>query len=194
MKTSFSIFLLVLLATFLGCAAPTNLQRPSIQEQPLVPGDRVRVSVSDALGKQLGLAGSQSSYAYGVVWRPGRFVGPLVALDADTLFLEPQIALPLAFVTKVEVSRGRGEKSNVGKGARIGFLVGAALGALSGVIVGGGFGDCYELDGCSKEFALLGGAGGGLLGTLIGARVGAMNPGEVWEEVPLEKVRMSSLR
>jgi len=127
MKTKFSIFLLVLLTTFLGCAA--NLQRPSIQKQPLAPGDRIRVSVSDAQDKQF-------------------FVRPLVALDAYTLkiwinrcewdlarFLENQVALPLASVTKVEVSWGK--KSNGFIGAGIGALVGAGTGA----VIGFSFGD-----------------------------------------------------
>ena len=65
MKTTFSIFLLVLLVTFLGCAARTKFQRPGIQGQPLAPGDLVRVPVSNAEDKQ-------------------SVVGPLVAQGADT--------------------------------------------------------------------------------------------------------------
>ncbi len=110
MKTSFSIFVLVLLATFLGCAAQTNLQRPNIQEQPLVPGDRVRVSYSISGVGWKTITGKRSK----------RIVAPLVALDADTLVLENQVALPHAWITKVEVSRGK--KSNRLAGGLIGGL------------------------------------------------------------------------
>lgn len=44
MKTKSSILLITIAATLLGCAA--NLKRPSIQEQSLARGDRIRVSVS----------------------------------------------------------------------------------------------------------------------------------------------------
>ncbi len=64
MKTTFSIFVLVLSVTYLGCAA--NLKRPSIQEQPLAPGDRVRVSAPKVNSKP--------------------FVGIIYAMDSDTQF------------------------------------------------------------------------------------------------------------
>ena len=186
MNTKFSIFLLVLSATYLGCAA--NLQRPNRQEQPLAPGDRLRVSVSEAQGKRF-------------------FVGSLVALDAYTLkiwinrcewdlarFLENQVALPLAFVTKVEVSRGK--KSNSLIGAGIGALVGAGTGAIIG------FSDGDDPPLFSEEpfpfsaeqkaaiLALMGGAIGAIIGAIIGANVES----ERWEEMPLEKVPMSNFR
>ncbi len=185
MKTSFSIFVLVLLATFLGCAA--NLQRPDIQEQPLAPSDRIRVSVSKVQGKRF-------------------FVGSLVALDADTLkiwinrcewdltrFLENQVSLPLASVTKVEVSRGK--KSNGLIGAGIGALVGAGTGAVIGFSLGDDpplFGEPFPFS-AERKAAILALLGGGI-GAIIGALIGAKVESEYWEEVPLEKVRMSNLR
>ena len=156
MKTSFSIFLLVLLAAFLGCAA--NLQRPSIQEQPLAPGDRLRVSYSNGVSK--------------------RFVGNLVALRADTLFLKNHTVPLASSVTKVEVSRGSA-------GTALGGLVGLGLGGfLTGAVIGGiiADADCADLD-CVDETisrAFL----GGFVGAIVGAGVGIANSGERWEELP----------
>ena len=129
------------------------------------PGDLVRVSTSDGQIQQY-------------------FVGTLVALDAYTLFLENENALPLGSVTKLELYRGR--KSNTGKGAFIGFVGGAGFGAALGATGGG----CEEF-GCPAVWGLI---VGGLLGTLIGTIVGAAWLGDIWQEVPLENVRQSSLK
>ncbi len=158
MKTSFSIFLLVLLAAFLGCAA--NLQRPSIQEQPLAPGDRLRVSYSNGVSK--------------------RFVGNLVALRADTLFLKNHTVPLASSVTKVEVSLGSA-------GTALGGLVGLGLiGFLGGAFIGGiiadATDDCADLDCLPVDFSGL--FLGGFVGGILGAGVGIANSGERWEELP----------
>ena len=158
MKTSFSIFLLVLLAAFLGCAA--NLQRPSIQEQPLAPGDRLRVSYSNGVSK--------------------RFVGNLVALRADTLFLKNHTVPLASSVTKVEVSRGSA-------GTALGGLVGLGLGGfLTGAVIGGIIAeekvDCAGLGCLDVDFSGL--FLGGFVGAIVGAGVGIANSGERWEELP----------
>ena len=153
METRFSIFLLVLLAAFLGCAA--NLQRPSIQKQPLAPGDRLRVSYSNGVSK--------------------RFVGNLVALRADTLFLKNHTVPLASSVTKVEVSRGSA-------GAAFGLgLIGFLGGAFIGGIIADATDDCADLD-CLDE-AVGGIIGGGFVGGILGAGVGIANSGERWEEV-----------
>ncbi len=140
------------------------------EEMVIEPGDRVRVTVSS------------------------KIVGTVVTFVADTLVLKLEgqstWAVPLASMKKLEVSRGR--KSNVGKGAGRGFLIGAALGVTVGALTGGGFGDCdftHDTDsgGCSAQFALVGGLAFGLLGAGIGAIAGGANPGEEWQEVPVEK-------
>jgi len=89
---------------------------------------------------------------------------------------------------KLEVGHGR--KSNLGKGAKIGFLVGAGVGGIWGAVAGSG--DCLGLDdradpkGCSISLGIFSGAALGLLGTGLGAGIGAANPGEIWEEMNLE--------
>ena len=158
MKTSFSIFLLVLLAAFLGCAA--NLQHPSIQEQPLAPGDRLRVSYSNGVSK--------------------RFVGNLVALRADTLFLKNHTVPLASSVTKVEVSRGSA-------GTAHGGLVGLGLGGfLTGAVIGGIIAeekvDCAGPGCLDVDFSGL--FLGGFVGAIVGAGIGIANSGERWEELP----------
>lgn len=153
MKTSFSIFLLVLLAAFLGCAA--NLQRPSIQEQPLAPGDRLRVSYSNGVSK--------------------RFVGNLVALRADTLFLKNHTVPLASSVTKIEVSQG-----SAGTALGLGFI-GFLSGAFIGGIIADRIVDCADLN-CLDE-AVSGGIVGGLVGGILGAGMGIAHSRDRWEEL-----------
>ena len=175
MKTKFSIFLLIIAGTYLGCAGSTRIQRPNIQEQPLAPGDRVRVSAPKVNSKP--------------------FVGIIDALDADTLFLENQITLPLASVTKIEVSRGR--KSKAGTGAGIGALVGAGTGAAMGFSDGDDpplFSEGEPFLFSAEQKAGLGAIAGGGIGAIIGALIGANQKSDRWEEVPLEKVRAGNFQ
>jgi len=46
---------------------------------------------------------------------------------------------------------------------------------------------CFE----KKEAAIIGGIGLGFLGTVIGATAGAIRRAERWEEMPLERIRVS---
>jgi hypothetical protein len=130
---------------------------------PVVPGDRVRVCVLVA----------ETVY-----------LSRLVALSADTLFLEDQIAVPFTSITKLEVSRGR--KSTARKNAGTGLLVGTGLGAVVGAVT------LSRVWNDSGYAAFLAGGYSGLLGTLIGVVVGSKNSHETWGEVPLEKMHMSS--
>ena len=104
------------------------------------------------------------------------------ALRADTLVLETT-QCPLASVTRLDVSGGR--KSN----AVVGFLVGAGLGLVGSLAV------CNFTDTCQvfsdndvrgdvvTVSGLMGGALGGITGYLIKT--------ERWEEIPLERLRVS---
>ena len=123
-----SIFLLVLLSNLFGlCQLICNVQTD--RSSRWLPATAFVCRYRRPMGKRF-------------------FVGSLVALDAYTLkiwinrcewdlarFLENQVALPLASVTKVEVSWGK--KSNGFIGAGIGALVGAGTGA----VIGFSFGD-----------------------------------------------------
>ena len=158
----------------------------------LVPGMRVRVTASKFLQRVKGVSISRARRTEKL-----RYVGRVVTSNRDTLVIRAQgwdesFFIPFEFLKKLELSRGR--KSNLGKGAKVGFLVGAGLGAIFGVVAGWGecpFGvaDISNPDGCSTILGIYAGAFLGLLGTGIGAGVGAAHPGEVWEEVSLEELK-----
>ncbi len=157
---------LVLLAALLLACAPTG--PPRFWIEPVAPGDRVRVT------------------AWSVV--PGRPVGTVVSLGADTCVLEVEgraepLTLPLASVTRLEVSRG--QESNVGKGALTGGLIGAAFGLFVGLIVGSDP-EFFGENAFANSVAVLGGAGIG-----VGAIIGSLSTSDRWEEVPLERLHVS---
>ena len=75
----------------------------------------------------------------------------------------------------------------------IGVGTGVVIGATLGALTGGGFSgrcnalsDDENLEGCSDSFAIIGGIGLGLVGSVIGAIAGAAaGPVEVWEEIQI---------
>jgi MFS family permease len=111
-------------------------------------------------------------------------VATLEAWRGDTLVLARPwtYELPLASVTRLEVSRGRKSHTLIGLG--IGFIGGAAIGGLvaTGFDEGGGDWGNYFLVG-----AAIGGAAFGA----IGAGIGALVKSDRWEEVPLDQLRVS---
>jgi len=138
------------------------------------PGARVRVTAPDVgINKQ---------------------AGRLTAVGADTLIMDT-LRVAVASVTKFEVHRGR--KSNARKGALIG---GSVLGAgglgLSILWIAGGCEDwSSSYDGCevgeaaavtAATTAITFGVGAGL-----GALIGAFIKSDKWEEVPLDRLRVS---
>ena len=114
-----------------------------------------------------------------------RHTGLLVAVQRDSLTVDT-LTVARASITRLEVQRGR--KTNARKGAWIGAL---SLG-LAGV--GLGIAGCadYDCDGdeWSAVIGVLGGVGA-LGGGLIGLGVGALIKTERWEEVPLDRLRVS---
>ncbi len=102
---------------------------------------------------------------------PARTLLSAMALAA-LLPAEPGHAQSLG---KLEVSRGRPSR---GRGARMGALVGFAIGAIA-VLATPCDADCMDMRG--PGVAVLGAAGAGL-----GASIGlAIPPGEKWESVPI---------
>lgn len=137
------------------------------QAPPVAPGDRVRVTTRTKL------------------------VGNLVTLSADTCVLhvegrDASLSLPIASLTKFEVSRGR--KSNALKGLGIGFLGGAAVGALIGLGLDEEGGEVS-----AGTWALIGAAPGAVVGAVVGVAVGASTKTDRWEVVPLERLRVSMI-
>jgi hypothetical protein len=120
---------------------------------------------------------------------PGQFRGEVVAIEADTLTLryvgssDIVDPIPLAYVTRVEVRRGT--KGNAGTGALAGGLLGIALGVVAVASEDSSSG-WYE--GAGWDIAAVGTMG--LLGAGLGALIGAAARTEVWQEVPLETIRI----
>ena len=162
----------------LAVLAFAPLTRVTAQEPPPVKvGDRVRVTVPDM----------------GVRNRDGT----LQLLDADSLVMRPnggpsRLVIPLASLTRFEVHRG--EKSQTGKGAGIGFAIGAVGGIVFGVAASEGLkgsrtGICDE--GCIPAAVAVGVVGFGGVGALLGALVGSSFKTDRWEEISLDQIRVS---
>jgi hypothetical protein len=134
---------------------------------PLAPGQRVRVT-----------APTISST---------RIVGAYTHGEADTLVIASHgrtWRFPRSSVTALDV--GRGQKSNVGKGALYGSLLGAGIGALAL----GSSSLCADLE-AAGTCTVVGAGGGAVGGLLVGAIVGALIKTERWEEVPLDRLHLT---
>ena len=135
----------------------------------LAPGTRIRVTAPGAGANKL--------------------VGTFVGARTDTLLVRtrpgwtPQ-SIPLASVTRLDMSRGR--KSLAGAGAGIGGVIGAVSGAVVGAA---SCADAFLAD--PAQCALAGGLVVGAGGALLGAVVGALGKTDRWEEVPLDRLRVS---
>ncbi len=156
----------------IAALAVASFTRVTAQQPPLVKvGDRVRVATPD-----MGIRNQE---------------GTLRLLDADSLVLHPaygeplRLVIPLASLTRFEVHRGR--KSAARLGAGIGFGVGTAwaITLLSTPSV------CNPETPCSAggwvgAIGLFGGIGAGL-----GGLVGLVFRSDRWEEVSLDRLRVS---
>ena len=123
-----------------------------------------------------------------------RLVGTVIATTADTFMLRPMrqaepLAIPLASVTNLEVSKGK--KRSIGKGALIGLLVGASTGAILGAAL---YEDCEicDISVNRSDWAFFAGGVFGLGGTVVGALRGARRTDQ-WQEIPLDRIRVSIL-
>ncbi|HEX8694785.1 MAG TPA: hypothetical protein VF746_20330 [Longimicrobium sp.] len=112
-----------------------------------------------------------------------RQAGRVASLSVDTLFLArgPErtlTAVPRGAITRLEVSRGRGERGKSAlRMAGIGFLAGAAAGALFGL-------SCTDPE-CNEGLPAIGAAVGAGFGAIAGGVIGAARGREAWEPVPL---------
>lgn len=142
------------------------------QNPPVAPGDRVRVS-APSIGIE-------------------RLVATVLVLKPDTVVVrnrEP-LALPIASLTKLDVSRDR--KSRARFGMIIGFWVGAAAGAvIAGSLENTEDSEFPDVNPDETVGALLGGALlGGLAGAGLGALVGSTIKTDRWEPVPIDRLRV----
>jgi hypothetical protein len=133
---------------------------------PLAPGQRVRITAPS-----LNVSKLQTT---------------LLEFRADTLVTEALVC-PLADVTRLDAYQGRGiSGGNVLKGAGIGLLGGAAVGALIGL--------AYDAEGsdASAEQAVAFFSGlGAAVGLVGGTLVGLVWRADRWEEVPLDHLPVS---
>ena len=132
-------------------------------QEPLVSGSRVRVTAPDCA-----LRGEAATFR---------------TLRADTLVLETT-ECPLASVTRFDVSRG--QKSHALLGAGIGFTAGALGAVVICKVVEKGSCELTD-DDITLEAALITGAIGGLAAGIAGYFIKT----DRWEEVPLERLRVS---
>jgi hypothetical protein len=115
------------------------------------------------------------------------WVGTLISADQDSVKLvsakdRQLVALPIARIVRAERSRGR--RSNAGRGATIGAVVGGGTGLILGLLASGeGEEDSFYEVGADEvivAMAFLAAAGAG-----IGALVGAVTPRDQWEPLTL---------
>lgn len=114
--------------------------------------------------------------------------GELTVWESDTIALRTRAGeerrIPLASVTRMDVSRGKGVVlSHV--------LIGAGAGTLTGMLVGGAIGydscrDCFV----SSLTTITGAVVGASIGLAAGALVGAAIKGERWSRVALDRPAM----
>jgi hypothetical protein len=110
----------------------------------------------------------------------GRYEGTLLSRTADTLKLgSPNgapVAIPIARLTSIEVSRGKSRTAGALRGIMWGAPIGLAAGVLSASAVTG---DCV---GCTDDYSKAGWIGlSTLSGVLWGAGIGALVGRERWE-------------
>lgn len=151
-----------------GLAVLATLFAPSPllpQSLDLEPGVRVRVTAPTF--KLSPLIGSFEKLNEG-------------ASQLTVLTENDELEIPISAVQQLEVSQGT--RSHAGRGAAIGLAAGLAI-ATTLAILG---------EGESGELLYLGYWISGGTGALLGAMLGSLVETELWEEVPLEQLRLST--
>jgi hypothetical protein len=116
---------------------------------------------------------------------PGRRIGNLVSLDRDTLRWSRRdtasvITVPITSVARLERSTGR--RSNTGRGALIGGLIGAGFGLFLGIAASTDNSGWWEVgaEDVAAVTAIVGAGGAG-----VGAIIGSLSKRDRWEPVLL---------
>lgn len=127
-----------------------------------------------------------------------QLVGEFVRSDSLSLSLrfKDQIELtpiPISSIKKLE--RSIGHRTNIGKSAGKGFLVGASIGIVWGFLSGK---DCSNSPGeicfSRSSSAVMGGILVGSIGGICGGIVGLTNKQEHWQEIHLESLNIGLIR
>ena len=177
----------ILLALVFTAALAVSLVVPlstlSAQSPPIEPGARVRV-------KQECFEGYTSTSRNLTTVCPTN-TGVLTAMTAESIIFATgnggnRLAVPLDSVTRLEVIQGRSR--HPWRGAGIGLLVGAAGGAVGTLIMCRNDG-CWDY-GTGFWVARLS-ASGAVVGAVMGGIVGTFIKTDRWEEVPLDRLRVS---
>jgi hypothetical protein len=130
----------------------------STQQPGLGAGARVRIHMA---GAAMPLTGTVAYLDPGSV--------AILRAPADTAFI------PFTAISRVEVSAGR--RSNIGRGAKWGALVGAGAGALLGLAAMSEDDGYFEF---GAEAVPIGMLGGGVFGGAVGGLFGALTTSERW--------------
>ncbi len=161
------------------------------QRLPVKPGDRVQVTHECSTSVRRGQTRTRC--------RKDR--ATLVTATADSLVLGvdeqgTQLAIPVASVTRLEMSRGW--KRHTDEGIVYGLVLGLVAGGFVGALTyeppppcKGLFCDLGDVDLGGVERVALGAVIGIFIGGVWGALVGTANKTERWEEVPLDQLRVS---
>lgn len=148
-------------------ATVTPLATVHSQRPPVELGHRVRVTAPSVADRHL-------------VGTVERWTGDSLALSAQDATV---LAVPLASITRLEVSRSK--RSHTAVGAVLGFIGFAGLGYVIGSNIDCGS-DCPPAQGGAIAAGIV-----SIPGVLIGAVIGSSMKVDRWEEVPLERFRVS---
>ena len=116
---------------------------------------------------------------------PGRRIGSLVSLDGDSLRYtrwdtSSVVAVPLESVARLERSIGR--RSNTGRGATLGALIGGGFGLFLGIAASTDNSGWWEV---GPEEIAAATAVAGVAGAGLGAVIGSLSKRDRWEPVTL---------
>jgi len=158
------------LAIVVSLLAPTALRA---EDSPVVPGARVRVTVTKEL-------------YWSLSDRKGRLVGYVASIGDGNLMLyykerDTPLELPFESVTRLEILR-RSDGVSLLKAAGTGFLIGAVLGVIIGYTSADDEGAVTEYT--ADEQALRGGIVFGVAGIAVGLIIGLASGADRWVSVP----------
>ena len=160
MPRSCLTFPVVLTVVVSSVAMPAT---PEAQPAGLTPGAYVRINAP----------------AYNLRDRTGTLVHAMP--DSLTIKVNGRqpVTLPMAGLSRIEISRGKNLGQGLRRGAAIGFVAGAVLGLLAAATQPADDDD-------TLPYPVVGG-GGALAGTLVGALVGLAAAPRRWEDVALAR-------